>query len=318
MDRDLVVGVDIGGTNTVFGIVDEEGHILAQDGFSTQAFPAVSDFINALYNRVTEKSKELKGELVGLGMGAPNGNFYTGRIEFAPNLPWKEAVPMGDLLKKRFDIPVRITNDANAAALGEMLFGKAKGKKHFIEITLGTGLGGGIVIDGKLLYGFDGFAGELGHIIVEHGGRQCTCGLKGCLETYVSATGVVRSFKERIKSDKPSTILYDKTEITSKDIAQAAAEGDEVSMEVMDFTAQMLGRALASFVAFSAPEVFILFGGLANAGKLLIEPTKRYMNENLLPLWKDKIGIEVSILPENTAAILGAAALIWKERIEKK
>lgn len=314
MKKDLVVGVDIGGTNTAFGIVDEDGHILAQENFSTQAFAEVDRFIETLYQKVSEKASGLDGDLLGLGMGTPNGNFYTGNIEFAPNLPWTGTIPMGDLLEKRFKIPVRITNDANAAAIGEMLFGKAKGKKNFIEITLGTGLGGGVVINGKLLYGHDGFAGELGHIVVEQGGRQCSCGLKGCLETYVSANGVVRTFKERMNADKPSAVLYDRTEVTSKDIALAAAEGDELSQEVIEFTAQKLGHALAGFVAFSAPEVFILFGGLANAGKLLIEPTKRYMNENLLKIWKDKIGIEVSILPENTAAILGAAALIWTDQ----
>lgn len=309
-----MVGVDIGGTNTVFGMVDEEGRILTQDQFSTRAFAKVEDFIDRLYERVMLKLEEAEGKIKGLGMGVPNGNFYTGNIEFAPNLPWRGKIPMGKLLKEKFGIPVRITNDANAAALGEMLFGKAKGKKNFIEITLGTGLGGGVVINGELLYGADGFAGELGHIVVEQDGRLCSCGLKGCLETYVSASGVVRTYKEQVSNREGSTVLYEKTEVTSKDIARAAEEGDKLSREVMDFTAKKLGRALASFVAFSAPEVFILFGGLANAGKLLIEPTKRYMNENLLPLWKDKIPIEVSILPENTAAILGAAALIWSEQ----
>lgn len=314
MIEPLAIGIDIGGTNTAFGIVDRLGNIVEHGTISTKDHPDINEYMEVLYRALKPLMERIDGEVIGIGVGAPNGNYYNGTIEFAPNLPWKGIIQLGDLLRKKFELPVRVTNDANAAAEGEMTFGAAKGLKNFIMITLGTGLGSGVVVNGELVYGHDGFAGELGHVIVEKGGRLCGCGRKGCLETYVSATGIVRTMREFLESrttpSKFRTIPSEK--ITSKAITKAAAEGDDLAKEVVDCTAKILGEALANFVTFSAPRAFILFGGLARAGDLIIEPTKRYMNENLLNIWKGKIDIMHSKLPEDEAAIIGASALVWE------
>lgn len=311
MRRAAVVGIDLGGTNTLLGIVDREGRLLSDIKLPTRSYPEIEDFVAALYQQAQDMAFTLGVELKGVGVGAPCGNYYTGTIEFAPNLPWKGVIPLGALLQAKFGLPVRVTNDANAAAEGELRYGKAVGKKNFIEITLGTGLGAGIVIDGKVVYGADGFAGELGHVIVEKNGRQCGCGLRGCLETYVSATGVVKTFQEKIKNGAKTNGVGAPLAVTARSIALAAEKGDELAVEVMRYTGQILGEALASFVAFSAPEMIVLFGGLAKAGKLLLEPTKIHMDQNLLRIWRGKIDLVISGLDENQAAILGAAALAW-------
>lgn len=314
MTEPLAIGIDIGGTNTAFGIVDRRGNILEEGMISTKNHKVVTNYIDALYKGLIPLMEKVDGRIIGIGVGAPNGNFYKGTIEFAPNLPWKGIVSIGDLLHDRFKLPIRVTNDANAAAEGEMTFGAAKGFKNFIMITLGTGLGSGIVIKGEVVYGYDGFAGELGHVIIEQNGRQCGCGRKGCLETYVSATGIVRTMHEFLGNRETKSVFRDKDpeEITSKAITKAAAEGDPLAEEVVDYTTRILGESLANFVAFSAPRAFILFGGLARAKHLIIEPTKRYMNENLLQIWENKVEILHSELNEDAAAILGASALVWE------
>ncbi len=314
MTEPYAIGIDIGGTNTAFGIVDRTGRIVKHGVISTKGHADIGAYIDSLYRALTPLMESVEGAIIGIGVGAPNGNYYSGTIEFAPNLPWKGIIHLADLLEEKFNRPVRVTNDANAAAEGEMTFGAAKGLKNFIMITLGTGLGSGVVVNGELVYGHDGFAGELGHVIIERDGRLCGCGRKGCLETYVSATGIVRTMREFIQSTPtPSKFREMKAEdITSKAITKAAVEGDELAKEVVDYTAKILGRSLANFVTFSAPRAFVLFGGLARAKDLIIEPTKRYMNESLLNIWKDKIDIIHSKLPEDEAAILGASALVWE------
>jgi glucokinase len=317
MNQPLAVGIDIGGTNTVFGIVDRRGNILYQGSIKTKDYPDISMYMDALFSGLSpllDKANTNGNQVKGIGIGAPNGNFYHGSIEFAPNLPWKGVIPLANLVREQFSLPVEVTNDANAAAIGEMTYGAAKGMKDFIMITLGTGLGSGIVVNGQLVYGFDGFAGELGHVIVENEGRHCGCGRYGCLETYVSATGIVRTMLELLREKKTDSILraLKPDEITSKMICDAALEGDLLAQKAVDFTACMLGKALANFIAFSAPEAIILFGGLANAGDQLIEPTRQYMNENVLQIWKNKVKLISSELKESDAAILGASALVWE------
>lgn len=318
MNEQFAVGIDIGGTNTVMGIVDRRGSIREYIKISTKAHDKVEDYIDAIYDALMPLFEQVKGKVVGLGVGAPNGNIYNGTIEFAPNLPWKGVIPIAKLLKEKFNLPVQITNDANAAAEGEMAFGAAKGLKNFIMITLGTGLGSGIVINGELVYGHDGFAGELGHVMIEKNGRLCGCGRHGCLEAYVSATGIVRTMKELLDEKDTDSELrtIERDKFTSKDIGEAAARGDELALEAMDSTAETLGRALANFTAFSAPEVFILFGGLARAGEVIMKPTKRYMEANMLNIWKNKVKIIRSELNESDAAILGASALAWPGDVE--
>jgi glucokinase len=273
--------------------------------------------MDALYQGLSPLLDKVSGggnQIKGIGIGAPNGNFYHGTIEFAPNLPWKGVIPLANLVTEQFGLPVEVTNDANAAAIGEMTYGAAKGIRDFIMITLGTGLGSGIVINGQLVYGHDGFAGELGHVIVEKEGRLCGCGRYGCLETYVSATGIVRTMLELLGKRKTDSSLRGlKTEdITSKLICDAALEGDQLAQKAVDMTACTLGKALANYIAFSAPEAIFLFGGLARAGDLLINPTRKYMNENVLQIWKDKVKLINSELRESDAAILGASALVWE------
>jgi glucokinase len=318
--REVVLGVDIGGTNTAFGFVDREGHLLAESVLPTEAQQPAEEYFERLHVGVEKLFQSQKGrlKLLGIGLGAPNANYYKGTIESPPNLSWK-YVDVVATLRKWYSLPIALTNDANAAALGEMLFGAAKGMKDFIIITLGTGLGSGIVSNGELIYGHDGFAGEIGHTIVDPTGRQCGCGRRGCLETYASATGIKRTVEELLKSPSPSSELRSITpeEITSKRIYEAAKRGDMLALQAFELTGKYLGFKLADSVAHTSPEAIILFGGLAAAGDYIVAPTKRYLEENLLGIFKNKVRVILSDLPSGNAAILGAAALIWKQLMVK-
>jgi len=317
MEKPYVLGIDMGGTGTKFGLVDARGNVLKSSSIPTQNYPDIHDYVEKLCSEMLKIVDEFGGinKVRGVGGGTPNGNYYTGCIEQAANLPWKGIVPFAKMISERMGIPCRITNDANAAAMGEMTYGAARGMKNFIEITLGTGVGSGIVIDGKVVYGHDGFAGELGHTKIVHGpeGRQCGCGQKGCIEAYASATGVARSAKEIIENSSKDTILrkLDINNITSYDVFKAAEAGDEVAKEIFDFTGSMLGQKLADFVAFSAPEAIILFGGLTKAGHWIMDPIAKALNENVMPLWAGKVKLLVSTLKDSDAAILGASSLAW-------
>ncbi len=316
-NKPYAVGIDIGGTNTVIGIVDARGTIVAQDSMKTQQYTEIYDYVSELVSKLNVLIDNVGGKdhIKGIGIGAPNGNYYTGNIELAPNLPWKGIVPLAKLITERIGIPVNITNDANAAAIGEMTYGAAKGMKNFIMITLGTGVGSGIVIDGNVVYGNDGFAGELGHVIMRReNGRLCGCGRKGCLETYASATGVARTAREFLETRTEDSLLrkLNPVSITSKDVFDAAMQGDKLALEVFDFTGTMLGEAFADFVSFSAPEAIILFGGLTKAGDLIMTPIVKALDENLLKIWKGKIKVIFSELKESDAAVLGASALGWE------
>ena len=318
MQKPYVLGLDMGGTNSVLGVVDARGHVLGRTSIKTQAYRDINDYVNALYEEAEKIIEPLGGmEMVrGIGAGVPNGNFYTGYIQEAMNLPW-QTVPFAQLVSERFGLPCRITNDANAAAMGEMTYGAAKGMKNFIMITLGTGVGSGIVIDGNVVYGHDGFAGELGHTTAVRGenARPCNCGKMGCLEAYASATGVARTAKEILTSTTKETLLrqLDVDNITSKDVYDAAEQGDEVAKEIFDFTGTILGQQLADFIAFSAPEAIVLFGGLTKSGNWIKRPIEEAMNKNVLPLWKNKVKVLFSDLKEADAAVLGASALAWSE-----
>ena len=299
------LGIDIGGTNTVVGLVNKEGKVLGTDSVKTQSFPVLEEYVKTvskLAKDLIAKNNVSIDEIVGLGIGAPNANYYTGNIEMAPNLPWKQdKVPLAKMFREELNIPVTITNDANAAALGEKMYGVAKDMDNFIMITLGTGVGSGIVINGQLVYGHDGFAGELGHVIIERNGRLCGCGRRGCLETYCSATGIVRTAKER---NTPF--------LTSKDIYDAAVKGDETAIDIFKETGTRLGRALADMVVFSTPEAFVLFGGLAKAGDFIVKYTKEAMEEAIMPIFKGKVKILLSTMKDADAAVLGASALAWQ------
>ena len=318
MQKPYVLGLDMGGTNSVLGVVDARGHVLGRTSIKTQSYRDINDYVNALYEEAQKIIEPLGGmEMVrGIGAGVPNGNFYTGYIQEAMNLPW-QTVPFAKLVSERFGLPCRITNDANAAAMGEMTYGAAKGMKNFIMITLGTGVGSGIVIDGNVVYGHDGFAGELGHTTAVRGenARPCNCGKIGCLEAYASATGVARTAKEILTSTTKDTLLrqLDVDNITSKDVYDAAEQGDEVAKEIFDFTGTILGQQLADFIAFSAPEAIVLFGGLTKSGDWIKRPIEEAMNNNVLPLWKNKVKVLFSDLKEADAAVLGASALAWSE-----
>ncbi len=318
MEKQFVVGVDVGGQTAKIGVVDARGDVLIQSVIRTDrhddAQYFVDDLAKAIKELIAKSGKE--GQIRGVGVGAPNGNYYTGEIAFAPNLVWaaKKNVPFANMLSAALGgIPVALTNDANAAAVGEMAYGVAKGMKHFIMITLGTGVGSGIVINGEVLYGSDGFAGELGHTCaVRHNGRQCGCGKQGCLEAYCSAMGVARTAREWLEmSDEPS-LLRSVDKITSKDVYDAAKEGDVLAKKIFDYTGRILGEKLADFIEFSAPEAIVLFGGLARAKEFIYEPTLKDMNENVLHLWRDKVDLLFSQLKESDAAILGASALAWE------
>ena len=317
MEKPYVVGVDMGGTNTKFGIVDARGHVLNSSSIKTQQYTDINEYCDILCSEMMKLVNVHGGiDLIrGVGAGAPNANYYTGNIENAANLPWKGIVPFAQMISDRMGVPCRITNDANAAAMGEMTYGVAKGMKNFIMITLGTGVGSGIVIDGKVVYGHDGFAGELGHtkIIRDASARLCGCGQKGCIEAYASANGVARTAQEWVTTtDKPSLLRDIPTEsITSKDVFDAAMKGDEMAREIFDYTGTLLGQKLADFIAFSAPEAIVLFGGLTKAGDILLQPIVKAMNENVVRFWKDKVRVLFSSLKDADAAILGASALVW-------
>ena len=318
MDKQYVVGVDVGGQTSKIGVVDARGDVLVQSVIRTDGHSDAADFVADLAAAIKELvvKADKVGQIRGIGVGALNGNYYTGEIAFAPNLEWaaNEAVPFSRMLSEALGgIPVSLTNDANAAAVGEMTYGAAKGMKDFIMITLGTGVGSGIVINGQVVYGHDGFAGELGHTCaVRHNGRQCNCGKTGCLEAYCSAIGVARTAREWLDMTDEPSLLRELEKITSKDVYEAAKEGDALALRVFNFTGAMLGRSLADFIEFSAPEAIVLFGGLARSKEFIYEPTYKAMNENVLPLWKGKVELLFSQLKESDAAILGASALAWE------
>lgn len=319
MTKPYVMGIDIGGTNTVFGIVDARGVVLASNSIKTRKHSNINDYIDELYeeaHKLMEQTDTLD-KIHGIGIGAPNANYFTGMIEDGVNLPWPTPIPLAQIVSEKFGIPVAITNDANAAAIGEMTYGAARGLKDFIMITLGTGVGSGIVINGQLVYGHDGFAGELGHVISKRSnGRLCGCGRTGCLETYCSATGVARTAREFLEIRKEPSLLRNIPidEITSKDVYDAAMAGDQIAREIFDYTGEILGEALADFTVFSAPEAFIIFGGLAKSGDLLLKPLKNSLEKNMLSIWKGKVKVLVSELKEADAAVLGASALGWEAK----
>ncbi|MBP9993225.1 MAG: ROK family protein [Bacteroidales bacterium] len=318
MDKQYVVGIDVGGQTSKIGVVDTRGDVLYQtvirsDIYGDDAEAFLAALAKAVKDCIAASGKE--GEIRGVGVGAPNGNYYTGEVAYAPNLAWasKNAVKFAEILSRNLDgIPVTLTNDANAAAMGEMTYGAARGMKNFIMITLGTGVGSGIVIDGNVVYGHDGFAGELGHTtVVRHNGRTCGCGRQGCLEAYCSAIGVARTAREWLEHSNEPSLLREVENITSKDVYEAAREGDKLALSVFEYTGTLLGRSFADFIAFSAPEAIVLFGGLARSKEFLYEPMLKAMNENVLKLWRDKVKIIFSSLKESDAAILGASALAW-------
>ncbi len=318
MAQDLVIGIDIGGQTTKCGIVDARGTVLTQTVIRsdnhTEVAPYIAELAEALNRIIAEGQAE--GRIRGIGVGAPNGNYYTGTIEGAVNLVWggTKTIPFAKMLSEQMNgIPVSLTNDANAAAMGEMTYGAARGMKNFIMITLGTGVGSGIVINGEVVYGHDGFAGELGHTCaVRHNGRQCNCGKTGCLETYASAIGVARTAREWLEMSNEPSILRSLDKITSKDVYEAAKEGDKMAIRIFEFTGRILGEKFADFIEFSAPEAIVLFGGLARAKEFLVEPIRKAMDENVLSLWKGKVDLVFSQLKESDAAILGASALAWE------
>lgn len=317
MAKPYVIGIDMGGTNTAFGIVDARGNVIASDSIKTVKHADIKDYIDELHTEITRviAANDAAGKIQGIGIGAPNANYYTGIIEDAPNLPWKSPIPLADMISEKFGIPCIITNDANAAAIGEMTYGAARGMKDFIMITLGTGVGSGIVINGQMVYGHDGFAGELGHVIVKRtNGRVCGCGRTGCLEAYCSATGVARTAREflEIRDDESKLRNYDIESITSKDVYDCAIAGDKLAKEIFDYTGTILGEALADFTAFSSPEAFVLFGGLTKSGDLIMNPIKEAYEKNVLGIYKGKTKIMLSEMKESDAAILGASALGWE------
>ena len=319
MSKPYVVGIDIGGTNTVFGIVDARGTIIASGSIKTNKFNEVEDYVNELHTELFRllEQNNATDKIMGIGVGAPNGNYFNGTIEFAPNLPWRGVIPLAQMLTDRYGIPVSLTNDANAAAIGEMTYGAARGLKDFIMITLGTGVGSGIVVNGQLVYGHDGFAGELGHVIVRpNNGRLCGCGRTGCLEAYTSATGVARTAREflEVRNEPSSLRQIPIQDITSKDVYDAAITGDKLALEIFDYTGKILGEAFANFIAFSSPKAIILFGGLAKAGDLILKPIKEAMDRNTLNIYKGKVKIMFSELKESDAAVLGASALGWEAK----
>ncbi|MEA1850806.1 MULTISPECIES: ROK family protein [Chryseobacterium] len=317
LSKHVALGIDIGGTNTKFGVVNHRGEVLEKGNIRTDAYPTVEEYIDALYEAVHPliESHGKEKNFDGIGVGAPNANYYTGTIEQAPNLPWKGIIPFAELMKAKFGLPCTITNDANAAAIGEMLFGAARGMKDFIMITLGTGVGSGIVAGGKLIYGHDGFAGELGHTIVKPGGRKhWSTGSEGSLEAYASATGIAITAK-KMRAEFPESLLnqYPEESINSKTVHECALKGDPISIEVFRYTGQKLGEALANFVMFSSPEAILLFGGVIKAGDFILKPTKLHMERNLLPIFRNKVKLVFSELDEADAAILGASALVWEK-----
>ncbi len=319
MNKPYVLGIDIGGTNTVFGIVDARGNVIASGSIKTHKHADFEDYINELHAEATRliEANNAQDKIYGIGIGAPNANYYTGKIEHAANLTWKGVLPIAEMMSEKFGLPVALTNDANAAAIGEMTYGAARGLKDFIMITLGTGLGGGVVCNGQMVYGFDGQAGELGHVIARRNGRLCGCGRRGCLETYCSATGVVRTAQEFLEArqNEPSLMRnIPAEELTSKDVYDAAVAGDKMAQDVFNYTGTILGELLADFASFTSPEAFVIFGGLAKSGDMLMKPLRESFERNNLPIHKGKIKILLSELKEADAAVLGASALGWEAK----
>lgn len=313
---ELAIGIDIGGTNTEFGLVNREGTCLARGDVSTSLFENAETFVHAVAEGITECQNEVRGRsrIVGIGAGAPNGNVHRGTIELANNLPWQPIIPLKQLLQRHFVVPVVVTNDANAAAVGEMMYGAAKGLRDFLVVTLGTGVGSGFVVNGEVLYGHDGFAGELGHTIIEENGRACGCGRRGCLETYASAPAFVETAREiAASSTAPGGLAgVPPGDLTAETVMRAAAAGDAVGTAALDYTARKLALGLANAVAITSPERIILFGGLARSGELLVAPTRRYLNAFLLNVFTEKIELVTTGMPDENAAILGAAAMGWQ------
>ena len=314
--KPYVIGLDLGGTNSEFGIVDRNANIVASTRVKTAGHGDVNQYVDDCVEALKPIIEQVGGidKIHAMGIGAPNGNYYTGCIEFAPNLPWKGNIPLAQMFSDRLGIPVRLTNDANAAAMGEMQYGAARGMQNFIMITLGTGVGSGIVCNGQMVLGCDGMAGELGHVIVEKDGRQCGCGRKGCLETYCSATGIARTAREVLeKTDKPTSLRnIPLDQVDGLAITLAARDGDPVALEIFEYTGRILGEACANFAAFSSPEAFIFFGGLSKAGDLIMNPIKKAYDENVLKIYKDKAKFLLSELDGAGAAVLGASALGWE------
>jgi len=308
----LALGVDIGGTNTAFGLCDEMGNVLFETSISTRDFETAQQLVETIHSTLEERN--LLSSIIGIGIGAPNANYYSGNIEQAPNLKWKGTTPIASYFQQTFNLPTLLTNDANAAAIGEMVYGNARDLKHFVTITLGTGLGSGVIVDGNLVYGHDGFAGEYGHIQVVPEGRMCGCGRKGCLETYASATGVVRSISELDSPNKIGSELLKLENPKAIDVFELAEKNDVFAQEIIDFTAEILGRSLANFTCFSSPKAFVLFGGLAQSGQKFADLVKQYMEQSMLNIYQNKVEIRISSLLDSNAAILGAASLIWNER----
>ncbi len=314
---EFAIGIDIGGTNTKYGIVNHRGEILVKGEIKTDDYPEVEEFIAALYDKLTPLIKEhTDGKIKGIGIGVPNGNYYTGSIEYAPNLQWKGLIPLSKLVTEKFGFPSALTNDANAAAVGEMNYGAARGMRDFIMITLGTGVGSGIVANGQLILGHDGYAGELGHTVIRPGGRKhWSTKIEGSVEAYCSATGIAVTAKEMLEQTKEESLMrHHKGEINSKVVYEYAIKGDKIAREVYRFTGQILGEALANFIMFSSPEAIILFGGVIKAGDLIMNPTREHMEKNLLPIFQKKVKLVFSELKEADAAILGASALVWEIR----
>jgi len=312
---DIVIGIDIGATNTKYGFVSANGEMLLEKSVTTSKNKNVEVYIHDLYNIITPDLKKHNLILKGIGIGAPDANYYTGSVEYASNLMWQGIVPLVSLFEKKFSVPAVLTNDANAAAIGELLYGHGQNMKHFIMITLGTGLGSGIIVDGKIVYGHDGFAGELGHTTVIPEGRKCNCGKRGCLETYVSAPGIVKTIFELLASETEDSELRNISfrDLDARMISDAALKNDPIALKAFEFTGKLLGMKLADAVMHTSPEAIFLFGGLASAGNLIFDPVKKYMEEFLLPFFRNKIKIMPSALQDKNIAVLGAAALIWNE-----
>jgi glucokinase len=321
---EYAIGIDVGGTTTKFGIVNHRGEISNRGDIVTNQHADINKFIDQLYDELQPAIKEMGGEelIKGIGVGAPNGNYYNGNIEYAPNLHWKGVIPLAKLITDKFNKPCTLTNDANAAAVGEMMYGVGRGMRDFIMITLGTGVGSGIIANGQLILGHDGFAGELGHTVIRPKGRlHWGTGMRGTLETYASATGIAITANELLdKRSKEKSLLrkIPHKKIDSKAVYEAARKGDKIAKDVFKFTGQILGEALANFVMFSSPEAIILFGGVIKAGKLLMDPVKKHMEKNLLPIFQNKVKLLFSELKESDAAILGASALVWEIKPEGK
>ncbi len=315
--KDVTIGIDIGGTNTKYGFVDREGQLLGESSMSSRDHAQVEDYVHAVYVAISELQSQIGEDLhvVGIGIGAPNANYYSGTIEQAPNLRWRGVIPLADLFHRHFSVPVAVTNDANAAAIGEMMYGGAKGMKNFVVITLGTGVGSGFVVNGELIYGHDGFAGEFGHVTAVRGGRLCTCGRRGCVETYAAARGLVLTVQEELSGNPLECELRHilPEDLTPKHIFDAAESGDDIAQKSFEYTGKILGESLSDLVAYLSPEAIFFFGGVAKAGNWIMDPTHRHMEANLLNIYKNKVKLIPSQLPDSDAAILGASALAWKE-----